>query len=162
MLFYGVVAVSSQAILLCVRLATRANHPRASESLLRLSDYRSWGTMSWSSWGGSNSWHRKVWWNHWQRTRSNQSSSQRQWHDRHINQWQGQGAAQYASVTTLGLKNALPLDERRELLLELIHLGTGEHLLPRGGTLHLGRSDYTSMLHDLDPGGTRNPFSHSP
>ena len=151
--------VFSSYFVVCVCLATRANHPRASESLLRLSDYRSWGTMSWSSWGGSNSWHKEVWSNHWQRTRSNQSSSQRQWHDRHINQWQGQGAAQYASVTTLGLKNALPLDERRELLLELIHLGTdGEHLFPRMAVFNWGAVTVQACFMILTQAEPGTPF----
>ena len=64
-----------------------------------------------------------------------------QWHDSN-NLWQGQGnkAAQYASVTTLGLKNPLPLDERRELLLELIALGTdrGEPPFPRMAVFNWG------------------------
>ena len=88
-----------------------------------------------------------------------------QWHDSN-NLWQGQGnkAAQYASVTTLGLKNPLPLDERRELLLELIALGTdrGGTSFSADGSFQLERTDHTSNLHDLVHGGTRNPFSRSP
>ena len=87
------------------------------------------------SWAWDSGWHSEPWkddkyedqqWQSWKGQWQGKPDNSSQWHDsNNSSQWQGK-ADKYGSVTTLGLKHPLLLDERKELLLELIQLGTEE------------------------------------